>query len=110
MENSSLADVRFNEDGLIPVIAQDWRTREVLMHAWMNAEALACTLAEGRMCYWSRSRGQLWRKGDTSGHIQVLKTLYLDCDGDTLLALVEQTGPACHTGEKSCFFKILPQK
>jgi phosphoribosyl-AMP cyclohydrolase len=95
----------WNEQGLIPVIAQQHDTGEVLMLAWMNAESLAETLATGRMCYWSRSRGELWRKGDTSGHIQMLKELRLDCDGDTLLALVEQTGAACHTGERSCFYR-----
>lgn len=99
-----LEAVRFNEQGLVPVIAQDHATSDVLMHAWMNREALEETLATGRLCYWSRSRKELWRKGETSGHFQHLKALFLDCDGDTLLAQVEQTGVACHTGAWSCFF------
>lgn len=99
--------VKFNEAGLVPVIAQDATTRQVLMHAWMNREALEETLRTKRVCYWSRSRQALWRKGETSGHVQRLVTLSVDCDGDTLLAQVEQTGPACHTGAVSCFFTEL---
>jgi phosphoribosyl-AMP cyclohydrolase len=99
------ADVRFGPDGLIPAVAQQHDTGEVLMLAWMNADALAETLATGRVCYWSRSRQALWRKGETSGHTQRLVSLRLDCDGDALLLLVDQTGPACHTGERSCFFR-----
>lgn len=95
----------FNEAGLIPAIAQLHDTGEVLMLAWMNAESIAETLATGRVCYWSRSRRTLWRKGETSGHVQKLVELRLDCDGDTLLLLVEQTGPACHTGAPNCFFR-----
>jgi phosphoribosyl-AMP cyclohydrolase len=98
-------DVRFGPDGLIPAVAQQHDTGEVLMLAWMNADALAETLATGRVCYWSRSRQALWRKGETSGHTQRLVGLRLDCDGDALLLLVDQTGPACHTGERSCFFR-----
>ncbi|GMG81436.1 phosphoribosyl-AMP cyclohydrolase [Paralimibaculum aggregatum] len=98
------ATLRYNEAGLIPAIAQDATDGTVLMLAWMNAEAVAATLATGRVTYWSRSRGELWRKGDTSGHIQRLVEMRLDCDRDALLVLVEQTGPACHTGRRSCFY------
>ena len=101
-----LAAVRFNADGLVAAIAQDVRTKDVLMMAWMNAESLAMTFAEGRMVYWSRSRQELWRKGDTSGDCQLVREAYYDCDGDTLLFLVEQEGRgACHTGAWSCFFR-----
>jgi phosphoribosyl-AMP cyclohydrolase len=96
--------VRFDAVGLVPAIAQSHRTGEVLMMAWMNREALAETLATGSVCYWSRSRRSLWRKGETSGNIQRLVELRLDCDGDCILMVVEQTGPACHTGRRSCFF------
>ena len=99
-----LARLRFNADGLVPAIAQRHDTGEVLMMAWMNAEALEETLATGRVCYFSRSRGKLWRKGESSGQVQLLKGLYIDCDGDTLLLRVDQTGPACHTGRSGCFF------
>ena len=94
----------WDERGLIPAIAQDHATGEVLMLAWMSAESLAETLATGRVTYWSRSRRALWRKGETSGHVQRLVGLRVDCDRDCLLLLVEQTGPACHTGARSCFF------
>lgn len=101
-----LAAVSFDANGLVPAIAQDVETREVLMMAWMNAESLARTLDEGRMVYWSRSRQELWRKGDTSGDHQYVREAYYDCDGDTLLFLVEQAGAgACHTGARSCFFR-----
>jgi phosphoribosyl-AMP cyclohydrolase len=96
--------VRFNEDGLVPAIAQRLETGEVLMMAWMNREALAETLATGKACYWSRSRGKLWRKGESSGQSQTIKSLRMDCDGDTILMLVEQEGVACHTGRSNCFF------
>lgn len=99
-----LAAVRFNTDGLIPAIAQQHDTNEVLMMAWMNREALEETLATQRVCYYSRSRGKLWRKGESSGQQQQLVSAALDCDGDTLLLQVEQTGPACHTGRRSCFY------
>lgn len=102
---SLLAEVRFNDDGLVPVIAQQAGSGEVLMMAWMNRDALAETLRTGRVCYWSRSRRSLWRKGDTSGHVQHLRALRVDCDGDTLLAIVDQTGAACHTGSRTCFFR-----
>ncbi len=98
------AALRFDSDGLIPAIAQQHDSGEVLMLAWMNAEALDETLASGRAVYWSRSRGRLWRKGESSGQVQRLVELRIDCDGDTLLLLVDQTGPACHTGRRSCFF------
>lgn len=99
-----LERVRFDANGLVPAIAQAHDTGEVLMLAWMNREALAETLATGRVCYWSRSRGKLWRKGESSGQTQRLMELRLDCDGDALLLKVEQTGVACHTGRRSCFF------
>jgi phosphoribosyl-AMP cyclohydrolase len=99
-----LKKIQFNDHGLVPVIAQRHGNGEVLMMAWMNADAVAETLATGRVCYWSRSRQSLWRKGETSGHFQYLKEFFVDCDGDTLLITVDQTGPACHTGEKTCFF------
>jgi len=96
--------ISFNQDGLVPAIAQQHDTGEVLMMAWMTAETLAETLATGRACYYSRSRNSFWRKGDTSGHIQLVKSVHLDCDGDTILLKIDQHGAACHTGEKSCFF------
>ncbi|RUR27238.1 phosphoribosyl-AMP cyclohydrolase [Vreelandella andesensis] len=99
--------VRFNEAGLLPAIAQQFDSGEVLMMAWMNREALEETLATQRVCYYSRSRQKLWRKGETSGQQQQLKTATLDCDGDTLLLQVDQTGPACHTGRRSCFYVSL---
>ena len=97
----------WNADGLIPAIAQDAHTGEVLMMAWMNDEALRLTIEEKRAVYWSRSRKQLWRKGETSGNVQELIELRLDCDGDTLLLQVDQTGVACHTGRRSCFFRAV---
>jgi phosphoribosyl-AMP cyclohydrolase len=102
-----LAAIRFDERGLIPAIAQAHDTGEVLMMAWMNAESVAETLETGRVVYFSRSRNKLWRKGESSGQMQRLVDLRLDCDGDTILALVEQTGVACHTGRRSCFFQAL---
>jgi len=102
-----LAQVRFDANGLVPVIAQQHDTGEVLMMAWMNAATLRETLDTGRVCYWSRSRGRAWRKGETSGQVQRLVDLRLDCDGDTLLALVDQQGVACHTGRRTCFFRAL---
>ncbi len=99
------SSVHFNSDGLVPVIAQQFDNGEVLMMAWMNEEALKETLQTKHMCYFSRSRQKLWRKGETSGHIQKLIELSIDCDGDTLLALIDQTGAACHTGNRSCFYR-----
>ncbi|HEX4806964.1 MAG TPA: bifunctional phosphoribosyl-AMP cyclohydrolase/phosphoribosyl-ATP diphosphatase HisIE [Conexibacter sp.] len=98
------AAIAFDDRGLVPCIAQDWRTGEVLMFAYMNREALERTRATGEVHYWSRSRGELWHKGATSGNVQKLKGLRVDCDGDAILALVEPAGPACHTGERTCFF------
>lgn len=101
-------DIKFNSDGLVPAIAQDVASGEVLMLAWMNAESLAMTLSEGRMVYWSRSRQELWRKGDTSGDRQFVHAAFVDCDGDALLFKVHQEGKgACHTGERTCFFRSL---
>jgi phosphoribosyl-AMP cyclohydrolase len=97
--------VKWDANGLVPAIAQDATDGRVLMMAWMNAESLARTLAEGRAVYWSRSRQELWRKGDTSGHSQIVKNIWLDCDGDTILMKVTQSGPACHTGAPTCFFR-----
>ncbi|NQY56630.1 MAG: phosphoribosyl-AMP cyclohydrolase [Ilumatobacteraceae bacterium] len=98
--------VRFDHAGLVPAIAQDVHNGDVLMMAWMNAESLQMTLAEGRMVYWSRSRQELWRKGDTSGDLQYVREAYYDCDGDTLLFKVEQVGGgACHTGARTCFYR-----
>ena len=101
-----LADVTYNADGLVPVIAQDVADGAILMMAWMNDESLRMTFAEGRMVYWSRSRQELWRKGDTSGDRQFVREAYYDCDGDTLLFKVEQEGAgACHTGQRTCFYR-----
>jgi phosphoribosyl-AMP cyclohydrolase len=97
----------FDEEGLIPVIVQDVDNGDVLMFAWSNREALDRTMAEGRMVYWSRSRKELWRKGDSSGHTQHWEELRADCDGDVLLARVHQEGAACHTGERSCFHRSI---
>jgi phosphoribosyl-AMP cyclohydrolase len=102
-----ISKVTFDDKGLVPVIAQRDGTGEVLMMAWMNREALEQTLKTKEMTYWSRSRKKLWRKGETSGHTQILKEIRADCDGDALLATVEQTGPACHTGAPNCFFQKL---
>ena len=103
--SSILDHVRFDAAGLVPAVAQQHDTGDVLMLAWMNREALAETLATGRVCYWSRSRGALWRKGETSGQVQRLVELRVDCDGDALLILVQQHGVACHTGRRSCFYR-----
>jgi len=100
-----LEAIKYNSDGLVPVIAQDVVNGDVLMMAWMNAETLALTFTEGRMVYWSRSRREIWRKGDTSGDRQFVREAYYDCDADTLLFKVEQEGNgACHTGARTCFF------
>lgn len=97
------SQITYNADGLVPAIVQQWDSKEVLMLAWLNEEALRRTLAEGRVTYWSRSRGEYWRKGDTSGHTQQLISASYDCDGDTLLLQVDQKGAACHTGSRTCF-------
>ena len=102
-----MAEVSFNEDGLVPAIAQDAETGAVLMMAWMTKETLQETIATNRACYWSRSRQAFWRKGDSSGHAQHIKEIALDCDGDTVLLKIEQIGAACHTGARSCFFTSL---
>ena len=98
-----LANVAFNDDGLVPVIAQQWDTGEVLMLAWMSDATLRETIDGGRAIYWSRSRQERWAKGDTSGHVQRVREIRLDCDGDAILLKVEQVGAACHTGDRSCF-------
>jgi phosphoribosyl-AMP cyclohydrolase len=102
-----IAALRFDEQGLVPAVAQQHDTGEVLMLAWMNREAIVRTLETGRVHYWSRSRQKLWRKGESSGQGQRLVELRLDCDGDALLLRVEQTGVACHTGRRSCFFRAV---
>ena len=116
MQNSSdnvetpdwLDAIRWTEDGLVPAIAQDAGTGDILMMAWMNRESLRLTAEEGHAVYWSRSRGKLWRKGETSGHQQVIRDIRLDCDEDVILLKVEQKGGiACHTGRRSCFYRTL---
>ena len=105
--SQALEALPWNADGLLPAIAQQHDSGEVLMLAWMNREALDETLNTGRVCYWSRSRKALWRKGESSGQVQMLKELRLDCDGDTILLKVDQTGPACHTGRRDCFYNLV---
>jgi phosphoribosyl-AMP cyclohydrolase len=105
MTEALLDAIQFNADGLVAAIAQQHDTGEILMFAWMNREAFAETLATGRAVYWSRSRQALWRKGEISGQVQRVVSLRLDCDGDVLLLRVDQTGVACHTGRRSCFFR-----
>jgi phosphoribosyl-AMP cyclohydrolase len=100
-------ELRFDERGLVPAVVQDEGTGEVLMVAWMNEEAVRKTLETGRTWFWSRSRGKLWTKGETSGHVQHVREVLYDCDGDTLLVRVHQVGPACHTGNRSCFYRRL---
>ena len=108
MNESWLDAIKWTEDGLVPAIAQEASSGKILMMAWMNREALALTVQEGRAIYWSRSRNKLWRKGEESGHVQILKEIRLDCDNDVLLLQVEQLGGiACHTGRHNCFFKQL---
>ncbi|MGM0953026.1 MAG: phosphoribosyl-AMP cyclohydrolase [Pseudomonadota bacterium] len=103
-----LNDIQWTEDGLVPAIAQDADTGDILMMAWMNRESLALTVQENQAVYWSRSRGKLWRKGESSGHQQVLRDIRLDCDSDVILLKVEQKGGiACHTGRRSCFYRTL---
>jgi len=100
-----ISHVKFDAAGLVPAVAQDARTGAVLMMAWMNEEALRLTIETRQATYWSRSRSALWRKGETSGHVQGLEELWIDCDGDTILMKVSQSGPACHTGASTCFFR-----
>ena len=102
--SDSLDKLKYTAEGLIPAIAQQYDTQEVLMMAWMNRSSIEETLQTGRVCYWSRSRNNYWRKGEQSGQMQVLKELRFDCDADTILLQVDQTGPACHTGRRSCFY------
>ncbi|MYM63605.1 phosphoribosyl-AMP cyclohydrolase [Pseudomaricurvus sp. HS19] len=103
-----LEAIRWTEDGLVPAIAQDAKTGRILMMAWMNRESLQLTADEGRAVYWSRSRQQLWRKGESSGHVQLVKEIRLDCDEDVIVLMVEQLGGmACHTGRESCFYRVL---
>lgn len=105
MEPVALDELRFDERGLIPAVVQDVENGDVLMMAWMNRESLQRTLDERRTVFWSRSRQELWRKGDTSGHVQHVEEVRVDCDGDVLLVRVHQEGAACHTGERSCFYR-----
>ena len=104
---SALLDpIKWTDDGLIPAIAQDWQSGEILMMAWMNSEALSLTAELNRAVYWSRSRQQLWHKGESSGHVQIVKTIALDCDADVIVLKIEQLGDiACHTGRRSCFYR-----
>ena len=102
-----VASIKFDTGGLVPAIAQQHDSGEVLMMAWMNTDSILETLETGRVCYWSRSRQSLWRKGESSGQVQVLKEMQIDCDGDTLLLKVDQTGVACHTGRRSCFYRAV---
>jgi phosphoribosyl-AMP cyclohydrolase len=103
----AIAAIKFDAQGLVPAIAQQHDSGEVLMMAWMDSNAVAETMRTGRVCYWSRSRQAPWRKGDTSGHTQTLVDLRIDCDGDTVLVLVDQQGVACHTGRHNCFFRAI---
>ena len=109
LDDKTLAAIKWNADGLIPAIVQDAESLDVLMLAHMNAESLQRTLETGQAVFWSRSRGMLWRKGETSGHTQRVLGIRIDCDADTLLLLVEPAGPACHTNARSCFFRSFEQ-
>jgi len=101
-------ELKYDAHGLIPAVVQDAASRQVLMVAWMNAESLQKTMESGETWFWSRSRAELWHKGGTSGNIQKVTSLFYDCDGDTLLVLVQPAGPACHTGENTCFYRSIP--
>lgn len=103
----NINELKFDDNGLIPAIVQDFKSKEVLMIAYMNKESLEKTLKEGKACYWSRSRKKLWTKGETSGNFQNVKEIYYDCDMDALLIVADQIGVACHTGNKSCFYRKL---
>lgn len=107
MSEQIIPDLKFDENGLVPAVVQDWFSGDVLMVAWMNGDSLAKTIETGTTWFWSRSRQQLWNKGETSGHTQRVKSIRYDCDADTLLVLAEQTGFACHTGERTCFYRTL---
>ncbi len=107
---SLIDQIKFDERGLVPAIAQDVETKEVLMLAYMNRESLAWTIENGKACYWSRSRQKLWIKGETSGHFQLIESIRVDCDLDTILLEVRQLGPACHTGKYSCFYRDIEGK
>jgi phosphoribosyl-AMP cyclohydrolase len=107
VETVRVENLAYDDRGLIPAVVQDAENGDVLMMAWMNREALRRTLEEGRTVFWSRSRNELWRKGDTSGHVQHVEEVRIDCDADVLLVRVHQVGAACHTGERSCFFRRL---
>ena len=107
MESALLEEIRFDDRGLVPAVIQDAENGQVLMVAYMNAESLELTLQEGRTVFWSRSRHELWRKGETSGNVQHVKAIRVDCDADTLLFMVHQDGAACHTGNRACFYRRL---
>jgi phosphoribosyl-AMP cyclohydrolase len=109
METVPLEEIRFDDRGLVPAVVQDAESGDVLMVAYMNAESLERTLEEGRTVFWSRSRHELWRKGDTSGNVQHVESVRVDCDADTLLVRVHQTGAACHTGNRTCFYREIGQ-
>lgn len=107
MKDKLLSEIKYDVNGLVPAIVQDVFTKDVLMMAWMNAESLQLTLEKGEAVFWSRSRQEIWHKGATSGNVQKVVEVRVDCDADTLLVLVEPAGPACHTGERSCFFRSI---
>jgi len=107
MNEVKIPELKLDPNGLIVAVVQDYKSKDVLMVAYMNEESLKATIKEGRTCFWSRSRKELWRKGLTSGHVQIIKNIYYDCDIDALLVLVEQKGAACHTGERTCFYRKL---
>lgn len=107
MKDELLSEIKYDANGLVPAIVQDVVTNDVLMMAWMNAESLKLTIEKGQTVFWSRSRQEIWHKGATSGNVQKVVEVRVDCDADTLLVLVEPAGPACHTGERSCFFREL---
>jgi phosphoribosyl-AMP cyclohydrolase len=109
IDQELLDQIKFDDKGLVPAVAQDTRTGEVLMLAYMNKESLQQSIASGYATYWSRSRAKLWKKGETSGHTQKIDSILIDCDADSLVLLVNQNGPACHTGEPSCFYRALAQ-
>ena len=110
VEKELLDSVKFDDKGLVPAIAQHFRTGEILMQAFMNRESLEKTLETGHATYWSRSRQKLWKKGETSGNLQKVHGILVDCDGDSLVVLIDQIGPACHTGEESCFYRTLTKR